>query len=263
MGPGIGLAGPADMAATADTYYCTQTLVLTSLRHRRPPARRHGLAYRCCADRLAARSGLRYVVLRRFAAGRVGATVRSRGSELRGAGQGIGGQHRRRADARDRCSPSRFSPSSSTTRSATTGPTSGCRRSTTTPTWRPSTGRTQTSPTDQTRFVKQAVGVFATPAAAAPHSIAWSIGPLDAPADHADAPGQRRDAGLVLRRRPAARPTRPGTSRRPAPTADVSHRPVCGKTCCCKPKSVSPATVVRRSMCWREPCRTRSGNEDR
>jgi hypothetical protein len=92
---------------------------------------------------------------------------------------------------------------------------------------------TQTSPTDQTHFVKQAVGVFATgdAAGAAFHRVVDRTGPLK--------------CGPLTAGRQAL-PTRPGASRKPEPTVDVSLRPICGKTSCCKPKSVSPATVVRR-----------------
>ena len=100
----------------------------------------------------------------------------------------------------------------------------------------------------QTHLVKQAVGVFATNDAAdrrippghGPHGRL--LGP-----DHRHASGQRHDPGVVVRRRPGRpRPTRRGSSRRPAPTGDVSPRPGCGKTFCCRPKSASPATVDRR-----------------
>ena len=107
---------------------------------------------------------------------------------------------------------------------------------------------TQTSPTDQTHLVKQAVGVFATPDARRRRlsSRRRPDGGL-LRANDGNAPGQRirRRCGrsTVGRRRP---PTRHGPSRKPGPTADVSPRPVCGKTCCCKPKSASPATVARR-----------------
>ena len=109
---------------------------------------------------------------------------------------------------------------------------------------------TQTSPTDDTHFVKQTVGVFATDAAAAAafHRVVdRTVGcsgqtatmRIDSPF-----PGRCRCG-----RSPAARPGRPtprGPSRKRGPIDAASARPGYGRMFCCKRKSVSPETAVPR-----------------
>ncbi len=78
---------------------------------------------------------------------------------------------------------------------------------------------TQTSPTDQTHFVKQAVGVFATAPPPARRSPGGRPHDRLRRPDHAHAPGQRDDAGVVLRRRAA------GPGRRGVEQAGSRNRP--------------------------------------
>ena len=103
----------------------------------------------------------------------------------------------------------------------------------------------QESPTDMTHFVKQAVGVFATTEAAdrAFHRVVDRTVGCSGQTT-ADAPGQREHAGVVVHRRSGnGRPTPTGSSRKRAPTGAASPRHVCGRTFCCRRKSVSPATA--------------------
>ena len=100
--------------------------------------------------------------------GRVGAAVGSRCGELRGPGQGLGGQHRRRARcATNRCSPSRSRAYFVDNPVCNNWADIGLPEVYNDPDLASFNGAsTQTSPTDQTHFVKQAVGVFATAPAA-------------------------------------------------------------------------------------------------
>ena len=137
--------------------------------------------------------------------------VRSGCGELRRARQGFGRQHRRRDDAvRRRRSPTRSSRIGSTTRRATTGPTSGCPRCTPTPTWRRSTARRRrsrrpTTPPRQAgrRGVRHQRGRRPRlPPGRRPHRRL--LGP-----DHGHASGQHDDRGVVVHRRPGDRPPTP------------------------------------------------------
>ncbi|EUA24375.1 pknH-like extracellular domain protein [Mycobacterium xenopi 3993] len=106
---------------------------------------------------------------------------------------------------------------------------------------------TQTTATDQTHFVKQAVGVFATGDAAdrAFHRVVdRTVGCSGlTTAMHLDN-GATQVWSFDGGRRPP--PTRPGPNRKPAPIGAASPRPGCAKTCCCRPRCASPATAVRR-----------------
>ena len=76
--------------------------------------------------------------------------------------------------------------------------------------------------------------------------------------DHRDASGQRRHAGVVVRRRAGGRlPMRTGPSKKPAPIGGASIKPGCAKMCCCRPRSANLATPGPRSTCWPGRCRTR------
>ena len=119
---------------------------------------------------------------------------------------------------------------------------------------------TQTGPSDQRNFVKQAVGVFASNEAAdrAFHRVVdRTLGCSgQTTAMHLD---NMTTQVWTFNGGPATAPTPTGSSRRPAPTAAASTRPGNGRMFCCRRKSVSPATVVRRRTCWPAPCRTHLG----
>ncbi|OOK72643.1 pknH-like extracellular domain protein [Mycobacterium kansasii] len=110
---------------------------------------------------------------------------------------------------------------------------------------------TQTSATDQTHYVKQAVGVFASNDAAgrAFHRVVdRTVGCSGKPPRCTWTTGPRRCGRSTAGRLP--QPTRRGPSRKPAPTGGASIKPGCAKMCCCKPRSASPATAGPRSTCW-------------
>lgn len=121
---------------------------------------------------------------------------------------------------------------------------------------------TQTSASDQTHFVKQAVGVFATNDAAdrafhrvVDRTVGCSGQTTAIHLDNGVTQVWSFDGG-----RPVP-PTQTGPSKRPAPIGGVSIKPGCAKMCCCRPRSASLATPGRRSTCWPARCRTRSASE--
>ncbi len=106
---------------------------------------------------------------------------------------------------------------------------------------------TQKSPTDDTHFVKQAVGVFATNDAAdrAFHRVVdRTVGCTgQTTAMHLD---NFTTQVWTFTGGPARPPTPTGSNRRPAPTGAASSRPACGRTFCCRRKSANPATAAPR-----------------
>lgn len=116
---------------------------------------------------------------------------------------------------------------------------------------------TQTSATDQTHLVKQALGYSPATMPQTGRFTALSTEPWAArgrPPRSTWTTGRRRCGRSPVGRRPA--PTRPGPNKRPAPIDDALFKPGCAKTYCCRPRSVSPATPVPRSTCWPGQCRT-------
>ena len=103
----------------------------------------------------------------------------------------------------------------------------------------------QESPTDETHYVKQAVGVFATNNAAnGAFTGSWTVqvGARGRPPRCTLTTGRPRSGRSPTVRSRA--PTPRGASRRPAPTVAASSKPGCGKTFCCRRRCVSRATAV-------------------
>jgi hypothetical protein len=119
----------------------------------------------------------------------------------------------------------------------------------------------QTSANDQTHFVKQSVGVFATNDAAGRafhRAVDRTVAARVRPPRCIWITGRRKCGHLLAGRQQP--PTRTGPSRKRAPIAAASIKPDCVKTCCSRRRFVRLATRDPRSMSWPGRCKTRWGS---